>query len=308
MTATITEKRIQKVIENKKYFVVSDVHNGYTPLKIALTQKGFDIKNKNHHLIVCGDAFDRLNEARAVLKFLQELKKLNRLILLKGNHDYLMWDCLREINEYGVPKGYHHYSNGTVGTIAQFANDTDVTFKLNNWQTLSFEEIEKINRAMIPWKSLVQDAINYYEEGDYIFVHGWIPCKKIYKTSYDGYDVIEYLPKWRELPDYSSLWEAASWIGYPSALDSECWEPNKIIVTGHWNSSQYNAIQDNDEPFPTKKIGVNWQHVFRPAIHEHFIAIDGCTAYSGIVNMLVFEEDKPNHLILIDSKEILADD
>ena len=42
-----------------KYFVLSDVHNNYNYMLTALTEKGFDSNNKNHKIILVGDAFDK---------------------------------------------------------------------------------------------------------------------------------------------------------------------------------------------------------------------------------------------------------
>ena len=42
-----------------KYFIVSDIHSFYVELKSALDKAGFNKRNKDHTLIVCGDIFDR---------------------------------------------------------------------------------------------------------------------------------------------------------------------------------------------------------------------------------------------------------
>ena len=52
-----------------KYFIVSDIHSFYTELKSALRLARFNIKNKNHTLIVVGDIFDRGSETVEVFKF-----------------------------------------------------------------------------------------------------------------------------------------------------------------------------------------------------------------------------------------------
>ena len=88
------------------FYVVSDVHSHYTPLKKALDEKGFDPSNENHWLVVCGDLFDRGSESNEVLKFVMSLE---RKILVKGNHDIL----LDELVFRGFPYS-HDKSNGTV--------------------------------------------------------------------------------------------------------------------------------------------------------------------------------------------------
>ena len=53
-----------------KYFIVSDIHSFYTKLKRALDKAGFNKRNKDHTLIVCGDIFDYGPDIRSVYKFL----------------------------------------------------------------------------------------------------------------------------------------------------------------------------------------------------------------------------------------------
>ena len=73
-----------------KFFVTSDIHSFYTPLKKALDKVGFDPNNEEHWLIGCGDCFDRGHESEEVLHFLMSLQ---RKILVKGNHDILLDEC-----------------------------------------------------------------------------------------------------------------------------------------------------------------------------------------------------------------------
>ena len=92
-----------------KFFVVSDIHSFYTPLKKALDGAGFDPDNEDHWLVVCGDAFDRGRESFEVLRFLMGLE---RKILIRGNHDDLLEECCLR----GYPE-WHYNSNGTRRTI-----------------------------------------------------------------------------------------------------------------------------------------------------------------------------------------------
>jgi serine/threonine protein phosphatase 1 len=74
-----------------KYFVISDIHSFATEMKWVLRQAGFNKKNKNHTLIVCGDIFDRGNETLEVYKYLKSIPKKS-CILVKGNHESLYFD------------------------------------------------------------------------------------------------------------------------------------------------------------------------------------------------------------------------
>ena len=68
----------------KILFAVSDIHGHYTALMNALGVAGFDENNENHIFVSCGDLFDRGRENAEVYDF---VKKLQRKILIKGNHE-----------------------------------------------------------------------------------------------------------------------------------------------------------------------------------------------------------------------------
>ena len=100
---------------SKTYFVTSDIHGYASVLKESLKEKGFDKRNPNHILIVCGDVFDRGTEPLEVYKFLKSIPK-KRCILIKGNHESLYFDLLKK----KFPES-HDFSNGTVRTFCQIA-------------------------------------------------------------------------------------------------------------------------------------------------------------------------------------------
>ena len=98
-----------------KYFVVSDIHSFGNILAKTLKKCGFDKRNKNHTLIVCGDVFDRGTDTVKVYNYLKSIPK-KRCILIKGNHESLYFDLLKKY----YPDSYD-FSNGTVLTFAQIA-------------------------------------------------------------------------------------------------------------------------------------------------------------------------------------------
>ena len=73
-----------------KYYVVADVHGFYTELIAALDEKGFFKDKEPHKLIVCGDLFDRGQEAVALQAFIVDLMKKDEVILIHGNHEDLI--------------------------------------------------------------------------------------------------------------------------------------------------------------------------------------------------------------------------
>ena len=98
-----------------KYFVISDVHSFYLEMLSSLKESGFDKKNPNHTLIVCGDIFDRGDKSVEVYKFLKSIPK-KRCILIRGNHEQLYFQLLNK----KYPES-HDFSNGTVRTFCQIA-------------------------------------------------------------------------------------------------------------------------------------------------------------------------------------------
>lgn len=241
----------------KKLFVVSDIHSAYTPLKKALDEKGFDPNNETHWLIVCGDAFDRMDESKEVLHFLMSLE---RKILVKGNHDILLEQCCLRKFPYS-----YDYSNGTARTIQDIGEAG---------KGIPFDEC-----CQITWDKTARYRellVNYFETQNYIFVHSWIPT--ISRNRIDIYD-----EDWRmAIP---SRWNDAMW-GNPFEMHSlGLNQTGKTIVFGHWHCSAGHRVLGHckDEFGQTA--------IWEPCCAEGIIGIDRCVAYTDEVNVLVLEDE-----------------
>ena len=101
----------------KKYFIVSDTHSYCTVLKNELNKKGFEINNKEHIFVLCGDLFDRGSESIELYNFIISIPK-ERRILIRGNHEYLFLDLL-----YKDFPDYYDHTNGTVKTFNDLTNN-----------------------------------------------------------------------------------------------------------------------------------------------------------------------------------------
>ena len=55
-----------------KYFVVSDVHGFFKPMKAALNEAGFENGNPEHKLVVCGDLLDRGPQAKEMVAYMRD--------------------------------------------------------------------------------------------------------------------------------------------------------------------------------------------------------------------------------------------
>lgn len=248
---------------SKKYFVTSDVHSFFNELMAALNEKGFEKDNPDHILIVCGDLFDRGGQTVECYGFVKSLG--DRFIYIKGNHESLLKYCVAEFYAGRVPS-LHHFRNGTIKTICQFCDQ-------NEWIVYDPSWRDKICETMLPILDWIDEkSINYFEVGDYVFCHGWIPCLN-------------------EVDDFrnstSEDWEKARWENgmgmwrYPL-----CRVKGKTVVCGHWHANWGHAHIHNSCS--------EWgdDAIFEPFVDDGIIAIDACTAHSGRCNVIVIEEDE----------------
>jgi serine/threonine protein phosphatase 1 len=240
-----------------KFFVTSDIHSYFTPLKNALDKAGFNPDDKNHWLVVCGDAFDRGDESKEVLHFLMSLE---RKILIKGNHDTLLEECC--MREYFYSQDV---SNGTRKTIQDLGGAV---------YRRSFAEC-----CCITWDKLARYRellVNYFETQNYIFVHSWIP------TITQNGGVCKYDEDWRNADD--NRWEKAMW-GNPFDLHFlGLNETGKTIVFGHWHCSAGHIMLGHCKDEFNNAI---WE----PCYAEGIIGIDRCTVHTGEVNVIVIEDE-----------------
>lgn len=254
-----------------KLFVVSDIHSYYEPFKKALDEAGFDPNNESHWLIVCGDCFDRGPDSELLFRFLM---RLERKVLVKGNHDLLLEECCLREFAYG-----HDHSNGTVRTI----NDMG-----GAGEGRAFDECcERTFNRTARYRELL---VNYFETQNYIFVHSWIPTNIKYdddvsKPWYLLGKHHKYMEDWRNANDVE--WEEAMW-GNPFARAQEGLnQTGKTIVFGHWHcSTGYVLAGETDDEFGEDAIWESYKNE-----KQGIIGIDRCTAHTGEVNVLVLEDE-----------------
>ncbi|MBQ0045691.1 MAG: metallophosphoesterase [Mycoplasma sp.] len=248
------------------YFIVSDIHGFYDPLKQALSDAKYDKDNKNHILIVLGDIFDRGGQAKEVFEFLNSIPEDN-LILIKGNHEYMLLELLNKLK----PSWYDH-ANGTVDTICQFVpenkNDSwvDVCNKFKKLPVYKF-------LATREWKP-------YYELDKYIFVHCFIPLLG------NPESVANYNPDWRNDTNKDHLYLATwfcPWQLYKHGLFDYEIEKGKVLACGHWHVNDFHKEFEHDP---------NWENNFDIYYGKNLVAIDACTTISGKINVLIIKNNK----------------
>ena len=259
--------RFKKVVGMSKYFITSDVHGFFNELMVALNSKGFDVNNSDHKLIVLGDLFDRGPDNKKVYEFVKSLG--DRFIYVRGNHEDLLGECVREIVS-GREVSEHHWHNRTVDTIAEFTQiDINIFRGFVRWENVN-QTTWEVMKPILDW--IDEKSVDCYELDDNVFVHGWIPST--------------FRENWTK-----ENWQRARWYnGMEMWKNGYCLE-DKIIWCGHWCCSYgWSKIRQKYKEFPPKNRR-EWEKSFQPFIDDGIIALDSCVSYSGFLNCVVYDKE-----------------
>ena len=236
---------------SKKLFVVSDVHGYFTALSDALASAGFDSANEEHIFVSCGDLFDRGTENRRIYDF---VRSLERKILIRGNHE----EMLREILINGKLE-VHNIHNGTDITVKELFGAKSI----DNMGNVDLSDRERIDEIV----EFIDSMTDYYEAGEYIFTHGWVPIV-LDKYFYPTVD-----PDWRNADEAS--WHDARWTGWWQPYGKGAVIEGKTIVCGHRPARMGRNFDESRDPYCDD-----------PFFGNGLIAIDTYTVKSGKVSVL----------------------
>ena len=258
-----------------KYFVFADVHGYYSLLMEELKNKQFDINNPEHMLISLGDNFDRGLENFKMYEFLKEMKNLNKIILIKGNHEDLFLQML-----YNRKATFTDMTNGTYQTLIEF---------ISHYFNENFEDMFYYYPSDVYKKlrdegiiDFIYDMEDYYETNNYIFTHGFIPINNQDMT---------YKEDWRN--SSKKEFESSRWLnGIDMSLSYHIGEPNKKIVIGHFHTSfghvRKEFLNKTNKEYRTLEFKENAN--FDIYKDENIYALDACTHYTKKINLLVLED------------------
>ncbi|MEC9485728.1 MAG: fructose-bisphosphatase class III [Candidatus Izemoplasma sp.] len=182
-----------------KYFVISDIHGFYDAMIASLNNEGYEAHEKNHHLYVLGDMFDRGDQSKEVLEYLYNAHKKGMADILLGNHDVFLIEFL----EGDYQRAWFNINhNGTDKTLFSLSGLVPKKHNLEKIQDV----IHKRYPYLLSWlKSLPL----YFELGEYIFVHGGIDPSK---------------GDWKEMSQDDYVW----------TREITCDPiPNRTVVAGH---------------------------------------------------------------------------
>lgn len=256
---------------SKQFFCSSDIHSFYTEWMLSLKSSGFDINNPEHIILICGDLFDRGNESQKCFNFVKTLANQNRLVYIRGNHEDLLHHCVRDLTR-ARSLSHHHITNGTIRTISNLLGCSEYDVLCCCYDTKLFEEITSDVLSFIDTHSK-----DYFELGDKVFVHGWIPTTVVSENDHTTCVSEE----WRDGDWNSARWENGIEMAHFGLII-----PEKTVVCGHWHTSWGHSRYHND--------GDEWDGAtanFNPYYDQGIIALDACTAYTHMINVVVFDEE-----------------
>lgn len=261
-----------------RYFVSGDIHSYFENWMLYLEHAGFERDNPEHKIIICGDLFDRGDGTLECFEFVKQLADEGRLVYVRGNHEDLLLDCVKEIKRR-FDISMHHINNGTVKTVAHLADTNQYDILCNCYDRELFDK-----RTTEVLEFIKQYTVDFFELGDYIFVHGWVPCESSDSNKYHARKPVTLAPQ----DTWTDKWDAARWLN-----GMECWNQGaipegKTVVCGHWHTSWgHHRFHGHKHEFPNISIK-GARNSFKPFVEPGIIALDGCTAYTGLVNVVVF--------------------
>jgi serine/threonine protein phosphatase 1 len=198
-------------LKYEEAFVVSDIHGEYTKLIELLKHWN----KESMKLIILGDLIDRGKSSLQVVQYVMDLKRQykNQVIVLKGNHEDMLINFLREPTyEYGEV----FFRNGGNTTAWEFAEDEFIMFK-------SYQERAKLIEQREKEVQFLRNLQHYYEFGNVLFVHAGID---------------PFISNWKDTEGYKFLWFRGVW--------NHKNETGKVIVFGHTPTQHLHKSKIND--------------------------------------------------------------
>lgn len=162
-----------------KYFVVTDIHGRYIDIN-TFKEKGFDVDNPSHIIVMLGDYFDRGDYNREVFEFLQEYKEIlkDRLVLIKGNHDEFLEGFVDHTLKYcNLVDGEMVTDKLFIDLWAQNGGKKTIR-QLFGGITVAARYTPGKHRQIKRLKKLLDSMVDYYETDKYIFTHASINANK----------------------------------------------------------------------------------------------------------------------------------
>lgn len=217
----------------RKYlFVVSDIHGEYELFKSLLNH----VDENLHQLVLIGDLLDRGKNSKECLLLGCELVENKKAIYLRGNHEQLFLDFLKDSeNRYS-----NYLLNGGGETIESLLHEGAL-------EEYSPTEISMMIQTRYKKLVLFLESLPYYFEWeDYVCVHAGLNLS---------------LKNWQDTSKRDCLWIREPFHQLPN-------KTKKKVIFGH-TPTKY-LYKDNDQTslwLSDNKIGIDGGGVYGGSIH-----------------------------------------
>jgi serine/threonine protein phosphatase 1 len=159
-------RTIPRLPEGVRIYAIGDVHG-----RADLLRETFDIIDADlRHfpaltasIVLVGDYIDRGPDSRGVLEFLVQRAQSQRLICLRGNHEVMLLDAMRNCRTAGV-----WLRSGGRETLASYGIELAGDINEAHWETV----MREVRRSMPAQHAhFLQRLPSVFTCGDFLFVH-----------------------------------------------------------------------------------------------------------------------------------------
>ncbi len=204
-------------------FVIGDLHGSFQALEKLLTKWNA----QKQRLIFLGDYINRGNDSLQVIQRVKELVEDYDAVALKGNHELMFMEWLKEPEKYALT----FLNIGGVPTLQSMK-----TFVIKEEPTID-ELIEGIKREHSQLLTWMENLPLYYRWGQYFFSHAGIN---------------PFVRRGEESTEHELLWIRDDFTEFPH-------EAEDIVVFGHTPTTNLNKDLSSEVWISPccKKIGID---------------------------------------------------
>ena len=233
-------------IIEKRILVISDIHGCFKEFQELLKVANFD--SSEDQLILLGDYVDRGRQSKEVVEYVKELVDSYGVIALKGNHDQMFCEWLRN----PIETLERYCRNGGLATIQSFLS---VTVEEEMSEESEEEVYKRWANAILDLDKELIDFLEtlpfYYETDSYIFVHAGIN-----PTNED----------WKNTSEQEFVWIREPFLQFDHPFD-------QTVIHGH--TPTFILQNDPNIFYGNKKIGIDGACVYGHQLNCLEIK-DGC--------------------------------
>ncbi len=225
--------------------VISDIHGCYEEFCLLLDKVNYCAAEDR--LILLGDYIDRGPNSKQVIEKVIELVNNDEAIALKGNHDLMLVNWLKQPEE----SMEWYFRNGGFETVKSLVETAGMPINFDSACTWS----KQIKNGYQKQLEFLEQLPLYYEDEKHIFVHAGIQ---------------PFLDDWKETTAHDLIWIRDTFLENKHKQE-------KSVVHGHTPNQLLHGV--DDIYFGDMKIGIDGGCAFGFQLNCLEISSDGYRSY-----------------------------